>query len=58
MTALRFSGPVLPDGEVRDVYVAQGRVTYDKPLGAETVAEGWMPACSAGSGCSAAATRA
>ena len=42
MTALRFSGPVLPEGEVRDVYVAQGRVTYDKPLGAETVAEGWI----------------
>ena len=42
MTALRFSGPVLPDGQPRDVYVVDGRVTYERPLGAETVAEGWI----------------
>jgi imidazolonepropionase-like amidohydrolase len=42
MTALRFSGPVLPDGQVRDVYVVDGRITYERPLGAETVAEGWI----------------
>ena len=42
MTALRFSGPVLPDGEVRDVYVVDGRITYDRPLGAESAAKGWI----------------
>jgi imidazolonepropionase-like amidohydrolase len=42
MTALRFCGPVLPDGQVRDVYVVDGRVTYDRPLGAETAGEGWI----------------
>ena len=42
MDALRFSGPVLPDGQPREVYVVDGRVTYDKPLGAQTVAQGWI----------------
>jgi imidazolonepropionase-like amidohydrolase len=42
MTGLRFTGPVLPDGQVRDVYVVDGRITYERPLGAETVAEGWI----------------
>ncbi|GAA4802655.1 amidohydrolase family protein [Nocardioides caeni] len=45
MSALRFSGPVLPDGEVRDVYVVDGRVTYERPAGltgAETAGEGWI----------------
>jgi imidazolonepropionase-like amidohydrolase len=42
MTALRFAGPVLPDGEVRDVYVVGGRITYERPVGASTVAEGWI----------------
>jgi imidazolonepropionase-like amidohydrolase len=42
MPALRFSGPVLPDGEVRDLYVVDGRVTYEKQSGAETVARGWI----------------
>ena len=27
--ALRFRGPVLPDGEPRDLYVVDGRVTYE-----------------------------
>jgi imidazolonepropionase-like amidohydrolase len=40
--ALRFRGPVLPDGEVRDLYVVDGRVTYERPAGAETAAEGWI----------------
>ena len=40
--ALRFSGPVLPDGEVRDLYVVDGRVTYERQPGAETAAEGWI----------------
>ncbi len=42
MSALRFSGPVLPDGEVREVFVLDGRVTYERPAGAESAAEGWI----------------
>lgn len=42
MSALRFSGPVLPDGEVRELFVVDGRVTYERPAGAETGAEGWI----------------
>src|SRR3954449_9350442 len=42
MTALRFRGPVLPDGEPRDLYVVDGRVTYEKVTGAELGAEGWI----------------
>jgi imidazolonepropionase-like amidohydrolase len=42
MTALRFRGPVLPDGEARDLYVVDGRVTYEHQPGAETVASGWI----------------
>jgi imidazolonepropionase-like amidohydrolase len=42
MTALRFRGPVLPDGEVRDLYVVDGAVTYEKVASAELVAEGWI----------------
>ncbi|QZY28136.1 amidohydrolase family protein [Nocardioides coralli] len=42
MTALRFSGPVLPSDEVRDVYVVDGRITYEPQPGAETVARGWI----------------
>jgi imidazolonepropionase-like amidohydrolase len=42
MPALRFSGPVLPDGESRDLYVVDGRVTYERPAGSEAAAEGWI----------------
>jgi imidazolonepropionase-like amidohydrolase len=42
MTALRFRGPVLPDGESRDLYVVDGRVTYEPVASAELVAEGWI----------------
>ncbi|MFP5253313.1 MAG: amidohydrolase family protein [Actinomycetes bacterium] len=42
MTALRFRGPVLPDGEVRDLYVVDGHVTYEPVASAELVAEGWI----------------
>ena len=42
MTALRFRGPVLPDGEVRDLYVVDGMVTYEPVASAELVAEGWI----------------
>ena len=40
--AQRFRGPVLPDGEVRDLYVVGGRITYEPQAGADTVAEGWI----------------
>jgi imidazolonepropionase-like amidohydrolase len=42
MAALKFSGPVLPDGESRDLYVVDGTVTYEPQPGAETVARGWI----------------
>ena len=42
MTALRFHGPVLPGGEVRDLYVVDGVVTHERQAGAETAAEGWL----------------
>ena len=42
MSALKFSGPVLPDGESRDLYVVDGRVTYEPQPGAETAARGWI----------------
>jgi imidazolonepropionase-like amidohydrolase len=41
-TALRFRGPVLPDGESRDLYVVDGRVSYEPVASAELVAEGWI----------------
>ena len=41
MPALRFSGPVLPDGETRDLYVVDGHVTYEPQSGAERV-DGWI----------------
>ncbi len=42
MAAQRFRGPVLPDGEVRELYVVDGLVTYEAQAGAETVAQGWI----------------
>ena len=42
MAAQRFRGPVLPDGEVRDLYVVDGLVTYERQAGADTVGEGWI----------------
>ncbi|HET6560571.1 MAG TPA: amidohydrolase family protein [Marmoricola sp.] len=42
MSALKFRGPVLPDGEARDLYVVDGRVTYERQSSAELVAEGWI----------------
>ena len=42
MSAMRISGPVLPDGEVQDLYVVDGRITLEKQAGAETVATGWV----------------
>jgi len=42
MPALRFSGPVLPDGEPRTLYVADGHVTLDPVPGAEGGVDGWI----------------
>lgn len=42
MSALRVRGPVLPDGETRDLYVVDGRITYEPVASAELVAEGWI----------------
>jgi len=42
MTSIRVHGPVLPDGDVRDLYVVNGRVTYEPQPGAETLARGWI----------------
>ena len=42
MSALRFSGPVLPSGEPAELYVVDGRITYEAQAGAETVAQGWI----------------
>ena len=41
-TSQLFRGPVLPDGEVRDLYVVDGRVTLEPQAGAETGAQGWI----------------
>jgi len=42
VAALHVSGPVLPDGEPRDLYLVDGRVTLEAQSGAETVAAGWI----------------
>ncbi len=42
MAAQRYAGPVLPDGENRDLYVVDGQVTYEPQPGADTVARGWI----------------
>jgi len=39
---LRFSGVVLPEGESRDLYVVDDRVTLEPQAGAETAATGWI----------------
>lgn len=42
MGATRVHGPVLPDGETRELYVVDGLVTYEPQPGAETMAQGWI----------------
>jgi imidazolonepropionase-like amidohydrolase len=42
MPTLRFRGSALPDGEPRDLYVVEGRITLEPQPGAETAAEGWI----------------
>jgi imidazolonepropionase-like amidohydrolase len=37
-----FRGVVLPHGEVGDLYVVGGQVTYERAAGAELVASGWI----------------
>ena len=39
---LKFSGSVLPEGEVRDLYVVDGQITYDAVAAAPLVATGWI----------------
>jgi imidazolonepropionase-like amidohydrolase len=40
---LHFSGVVLPDGEHRDVWVRDGRFTFESVPGAETISrDGWL----------------
>ncbi len=39
---MKFSGPVLPDGEGADLYVVDGHVTFEPVAGATTVASGWI----------------
>jgi imidazolonepropionase-like amidohydrolase len=43
VTSLHLSGVVLPEGEHRDVWVREGRFTFEPVSGAETVARrGWL----------------
>jgi imidazolonepropionase-like amidohydrolase len=42
MRGLMVSGVVLPDGERRDLYVAEGRVTYQPVTDAEMIDGGWV----------------
>jgi imidazolonepropionase-like amidohydrolase len=42
MTALKFHGPVLPGGEIHDLYVLDGTVTYEPVAGAERAVDGWI----------------
>lgn len=40
--AFQVSGVVLPEGERRDLYVVDGRITYDPVPAADLVGEGWI----------------
>jgi imidazolonepropionase-like amidohydrolase len=42
VSGYRVRGPVLPGGEVRDLFVVEGRVSYEAHPGAELLAEGWV----------------
>jgi imidazolonepropionase-like amidohydrolase len=39
---LRISGVALPSEDPRDIYVVDGRITYEPVASAETVAAGWV----------------
>jgi imidazolonepropionase-like amidohydrolase len=40
--ALHLSGVVLPEGDRRDLWVRDGRITFEPVPGAETVGRGWL----------------
>ncbi|RLV51182.1 amidohydrolase [Nocardioides mangrovicus] len=42
VATLRVRGPVLPDGEARDLYLVDGLISLEPQPGAETAAEGWV----------------
>jgi imidazolonepropionase-like amidohydrolase len=42
VSALRFSGPVLPDGEPQTLYVVDGHVTLEPVAGSEAGVDGWI----------------
>lgn len=42
MTPLHLRGVVLPGEDVRDLWITDGRVTYERVPGAETVPGGWI----------------
>jgi imidazolonepropionase-like amidohydrolase len=41
-TPLHVRGVVLPDREHREIWIRDGRITFDPVPGAETLAEGWL----------------
>jgi imidazolonepropionase-like amidohydrolase len=41
-SALHVRGPVLPDADRGELWVVDGRVTYERPKEASTVADGWV----------------
>lgn len=42
MGVMRFSGPVLPEGEPAELFVVDGRISREAHPGADRVAEGWI----------------
>src|SRR4051794_15399704 len=40
--ALKFSGPALPDGDARELYVVDGVVTYEPVARADRAVDGWI----------------
>jgi imidazolonepropionase-like amidohydrolase len=42
VSALHIRGTALPEGRHVDLWLTRGRVTYERPESAETVAEGWI----------------
>ena len=42
MKALKFSGPVLPAAETRDVYVVDAKITFEPQSGCDVGARGWI----------------
>ncbi len=42
MSALHIRGTALPDGQHVELWLTDGRITYERPADYETVAEGWI----------------